>query len=217
MEELRNKVFLVKLPKEVFDYLNNSSESKVGNLEVFLNKKRKNQAEYKFKFNKTTGPNNFSLTYNKTSDFFYFTDQEKKEDIKLNNIHNFGKLIIKDENESTKLIGNIFNRELNKTKEIEIKHIADKEKKYIHCKEIQLTDKKYDDKDKKEKRVQKPREEVEPQIRNMISKDPNLTVKIIADNLDIPESQVKEILKQICDLMIDGKKKKFYKLKEDEF
>ena len=211
MEELKNKVFLVKLPKEVFDYLNNSSESKVGNLEVFLNKKRKNQGEYNLKFNKSSGPKNFSLFFNKTNDFFYFNDQEKKEDIRINNIDNFGKLIIKDEDESNQLIENIFNRELNKTKEIKIS-----DKKMSH-QEIQLTDKRYADKDKKEKRVQKPREKVEPEIRKMITNEPYLTIKEIADILDIPESQVKTILNEICDLMIDVKKKKFYKLKDDDF
>ena len=211
MEELKNKVFLVKLPMEVFDYLNNSSESKVGNLEVFLNKKRKNQAEYNLKFNKSSVPKNFSLFFNKTNDFFYFNDQEKKEDIRLNNIDNFGKLIIKDENESNQLLKNISNIELNKTKEIKIS-----DKKITH-QEIQLTDRRYADKDKKEKRVQKPREKVEPEIRKMITKEPYLTVKEIADILDIPESQVKTILNEICDLMIDVKKKKFYKLKDDDF
>ena len=211
MEELKNKVFLVKLPMEVFDYLNNSSESKVGNLEVFLNKKRKNQAEYNLKFNKSSVPKNFSLFFNKTNDFFYFNDQEKKEDIRLNNIDNFGKLIIKDENESNQLLKNISNIELNKTKEIKIS-----DKKTTH-QEIQLTDRRYADKDKKEKRVQKPREKVEPEIRKMITKEPYLTVKEIADILDIPESQVKTILNEICDLMIDVKKKKFYKLKDDDF
>ena len=211
MDELKNKVFLVKLPKEIFDYLNNSSESKVGNLEVFLNKKRKNQAEYNLKFNKSSGPKNFSLFFNKTSDFFYFNDQERKEDIRINNIDNFGKLIIKDENESTQLIENIFNRELNKTREIKI---SDKK---VNHQEIQLSDRRFADKDKKEKRVQKPREKVEPVIRNMIANQPYLNVKEIADALDIPESQVKTILNEICDLMIDVKKKKFYKLKDDDF
>ena len=201
----------MKLPKEIFDYLNNSSESKVGNLEVFLNKKRKNQAEYNLKFNKSSGPKNFSLIFNKTSDFFYFNDQERKEDIRINNIDNFGKLIIKDENESTQLIENIFNRELNKTREIKI---SDKK---VNHQEIQLSDRRFADKDKKEKRVQKPREKVEPVIRNMIANQPYLNVKEIADALDIPESQVKTILNEICDLMIDVKKKKFYKLKDDDF
>ena len=211
MDELKNKVFLVKLPKEIFDYLNNSSESKVGNLEVFLNKKRKNQAEYNLKFNKSSGPKNFSLFFNKTSDFFYFNDQERKEDIRINNIDNFGKLIIKDENESTQLIENIFNRELNKTREIKI---SDKK---VNHQEIQLSDRRFADKDKKEKRVQKHREKVEPVIRNMIANQPYLNVKEIADALDIPESQVKTILNEICDLMIKKKKKKFYKLKDDDF
>ena len=51
----------------------------------------------------------------------------------------------------------------------------------------------------------------------MIANQPYLNVKEIADALDIPESQVKTILNEICDLMIDVKKKKFYKLKDDDF
>ena len=215
MDELNNKVFLVKIPKEVFEYLDNCSENKVGNLEIFLNKKRKNKPEYNLKFNKSSGPKNFSLTFNETQDFFYFTDQERKEDIKINNIDNFGKLIIKDENESTQLIENIFNREINKTREIKVKQISDKEKKYIHSKEIQLTDKKYVDKDRKEKRVRRAKEEVEVEIRDLITNNKYLNVKDIADNLNIPENQVKEILDEICILMIDEKRKRFYKLKDE--
>ena len=105
MEELKNKVFLVKVPKEIYDYLNESKDSKVRNLEVFLIK-RKNKPEYKLKFNKTTGLKNFSLFLNKTSDYFYFIDQEKKEDVKIVNIDNFGRLIVNDENEKL-LIENI--------------------------------------------------------------------------------------------------------------
>ena len=144
MEELKNKVFLVKIPKELFDYFKESSESsdsKIGELKVFLNKKRK-KPEYNFIFKKENGPNNFSLNFNKTNDYFYFYDQEKKEDMKIYNIDNFGKLIIEDKEESDKLIENIFRRESNKSKEIAVKQVKDKENKYAAAKEIQLTDKK---------------------------------------------------------------------------
>ena len=88
-------------------------------------------------------PNNFSLNFNKTYDYFYFYVQEKKEDIKINNIDNFGKLIIKEENERNKLVENIFKRESNKSKDIAVKQIKDRENKYSHSKEIELTDIKY--------------------------------------------------------------------------
>ena len=215
MEDIKNKVFLVKVPTEVLDYLNNSTESKVGNLEILLNKKRKINPEYNIKFNKTNKPNKFSFVFNKTSDFFYFTEQEKKEDMKMSNIDNFGKLIINDEMESNKLIENIFSRETNKSKEIQVKEVKDKEKKYKRGEEIQLTDKKYMDKDKKEKRVRMNENELEKYIRINIPKNKNLTPREIADKLDIPENQVKELMNRICDIMTDGKKK-FYQLKDDD-
>ena len=214
MDEIKNKVFLVKVPTEVLDYLNNSKDSTVGNLEIFLNKKRKKPA-YTIKFNKTTGPKKFSFVFNKTNDFFYFTEQDKKEDMKINNIDNFGRLIIGDEDESNKLIENIYNREANKSKEIQIKEVKNKEKKYIRGEEIQLTGSKYSGKDKKEKRVRQDEKQIENYIRENIPKNRNLTPKEIADYFEAPENQVKEILNRICDYMQDGKKK-YYQLKDDE-
>ena len=167
------------------------------------------------KFNKTQGPNSFSFFFNKTSDIFYFTEQDKKEDMNISNIDNFGKLIINDEMESNKLIENIFSRETNKSKEIQIKEVKDKEKKYKRGEEIQLTDKKYIDKDKKEKRVRMNEDELELYIRKNIPKNKYLTPKEIADKLDIPENQVKELMNKICETMTDGKKK-FYQLKDDD-
>ena len=50
----------------------------------------------------------------------------------------------------------------------------------------------------------------------MLPQNKYITPKEIADLLDIPEKQVKEILTKLCDLMTDGKKK-YYKLNEEEF
>ena len=216
MEEIKNKVFLVKVPTEVLDYLNKSEDSKVGNLEILLNKKRKLKPEYTVRFNKTSGPNKFSLIFNKNDDFFYFTEQDKKQDMKINNIDNFGRLIVNDENEGNKLIENIFTRETNKSKEIQVKEVKDKEKKYKRGEEIQLTDKKYMDKDKKEKRVRMNEADLEEYIRINIPKNKYLTPKEIADKLDIPENQVKEVMNRICETMVEGKRK-YYQLKDEDF
>ena len=219
MEDLKNKVFLVKIPKELFEYLKDSKESsdnKVGELKVFLNKKRK-KPEFNLIFNKENGPKKFSLNFNKTNDYFYFYDQEKKEDMKIYNIDNFGKLIIKDKEESDKLIENIFRRESNKSKDIAVKQVKDVENKYTPSKEIQLTDKKYVNKDKKEKRVRKDQNEVENYIIDIVSKNKYITPKEIADALDIPENQAKDTLNKLCDLYMDHTiRKKFYKLKNEE-
>ena len=219
MIELKNKVFLVKIPKEVFDFLKESEESsdkKVGNLEVFLNKKRKNNPEFNLKFNKKMCPNNFSLNFNKTYDYFYFYDQEKKEDIKINNIDNFGKLIIKDENERNKLVENIFKRESNKSKDIAVKQIKERENKYSHSKEIQLTYIKYVNQNKKEKRVRKNQLEVDNFITYIVPKKPEITAREIADELNIPENQAKETLNRLCDYYIDNNtRRRFYHLKNE--
>ena len=135
--------------------------------------------------------------------------------MKINNIDNFGRLIIGDEDESNKLIENIYNREANKSKEIQIKEVKNKEKKYIRGEEIQLNGSKYSGKDKKEKRVRQDEKQIENYIRENIPKNRNLTPKEIADYFEAPENQVKEILNRICDYMQDGKKK-YYQLKDDE-
>ena len=216
MEELKNKVFLVKTPKEVFDSLKESSDSKVGNLEIFLNKKRNNKTEFNLKFNKKNEPKNFSLSFNQTNDYFYFYEQEKKEDMKIYNIDNFGKLIVKDENESNKLIENICKRESNKSKDIVIKKVKDIENKYTPSKEIELTDKKYAFKDKKEKRVRKNQEDVNNYIIDIVQKKPEITAREIADNIDIPETQAKETLNNLCVYLFDNStRKRFYKLKNE--
>jgi len=211
-KELRNKIFLLKLPKETFDYIQNSSEDQVGNLSVLLGQKRK--PEITIKFNKPNGPKTFSLISNKTTDFFYFYDQEPKESIKINNIDNFGKLIVKDESENDQLIENIYKRETNKSNEIQIKAVSNKEKKYKPHEEIKLTGKKYVDRNKKEKRVRKEKDEAVMLIKESITKNKYLTPKEIADELDIPENQVKEILNEICERRGD-ERAKYYQLKDE--
>ncbi len=213
MEELKNKVFLVKVPTELIEFLKNSKESKVGRMEVLLNKKRKNKPEYTLRFNKESGPSKFSLNFNQNKDFFYFKDQDKKEDIKINNIDYFGKLIINDENEEKKLIENI-QKKSNKSKEIEVKIVKGNEKKYKEREEIQLTDVKYLNRDKKEKRVRIEKNKAVELIKHEIAQNNRLNAKEIADKHDIPESQVKEILNEYFDIMIDGKEK-YYQLKEE--
>jgi hypothetical protein len=211
-KELMNKIFLLKLPKETFEYMQSSSENQIGNLTVLLNQKRK--PEITIKFNKPNGPKTFSLISNKTNDFFYFYDQERKEDIKINNIDNFGKLIVKDENENDQLIENIYKRETNKSNEIQIKQVSNKEKKYKPHEEIKLTGKKYVDRNKKEKRVRKEKDEAIMCIKECIQKNNYATPKEIADELDIPENQVKEILNEICERKGDDKLK-YYQLKDE--
>ena len=217
MEELKNKVFLVKIPKDVFDYLKEfkeSPESKIGNLEIFLNKKRKNKPDFNLKFNKKNGLNNFSLNFNKMNDYFYFYDQEKKEDMKLYNVDNFGKLIIKDEKECNKLIENIVKEESNKSKDIAVKRVKDIEKQIDSPKEIHLTDKKYANTDKKVRRIKKDQNEVDKYIIDNVPKNPYITAKEIADDLDIPESQAKETLKRLCEEYTEkSTRRKLYKLR----
>ena len=147
---------------------------------------------------------------------FIFMIKKKKEDIKINNIDNFGKLIIKDENERNKLVENIFKRESNKSKDIAVKQIKDRENKYSHSKEIQLTYIKYVNQNKKEKRVRKNQLEVDNFITYIVPKKPEITAREIADELNIPENQAKETLNRLCDYYIDNNtRRRFYHLKNE--
>ena len=93
------------------------------------------------------------------------------------------------------------------------KEIVDGEKVYKPANEIQLSDKKYLGRDKKEKRVRKPEMEVINIIREIVPKNKNITPKEIADIYDIPENQVKEVMAKICDRIDDGTRKGCYVLK----
>ena len=139
MEDLKNKTFLLKVPTELFEYLHSqNSNEEVGKL--YLNQKR-SKPEYIFKFSKKKDPKKFALSFDKTIDFFYFYLNEKKDESKINNIDNFGKLGFKEEEVANELIKNIFDREKNNVKTIQIKEVKDKEKRYLNQDEIQLTGK----------------------------------------------------------------------------
>ena len=140
---------------------------------------------------------------------FIFMNKKKK----IYNIDNFGKLIIKDENE---LIKNIYRRESNKSKDIAVMQVKDLENKSTPSKIIQLSDKKYINKDKKEKRVRKAQEEVDNYIIYIVPKKPEITAREIADNLDIPENQAKETLNRLCDYKVNNNtRSRFYQLKNE--
>ena len=139
MEELKNKTFLLKVRSDLFDYLKSENKhEKVGKLKVFLKKKRDKQ-EFTFVFNKEKEPKKFSLSYNNTSDFIYFENKEAKDGIKINGVDNFGNLIIKEEDKANDFLKNIYSRENNKAKEIQIKEVKDREKKYVQHEEIKLS------------------------------------------------------------------------------
>ena len=139
MEELKNKTFLLKVRADLFDYLKSENKhEKVGKLKVFLNKKR-DKPEFIFIFNKEKEPKKFSLSYNNTSNYIYFENKETKDGIKINSVDNFGNLIIKEQDKEDDFLKNIFSRENDKTKEIQIIEVKDREKKYVQHEEIKLS------------------------------------------------------------------------------
>ena len=113
MEELKNKTFLVKVRKDLFDYLKSENNfEKVGKLKVLLNKKRNepNKPEFIFHFNKENGIKDYKLVYNKTNDYIYFGDKETKEGLRVGNIDNFGNLVVNEDSVSDDLIKNAFRK-----------------------------------------------------------------------------------------------------------
>ena len=215
MEDLKNKAFLIKVPTELFEYLKTqNSNEEIGKL--YLNKKRASP-EYIFRFGKKKDPKKFSLSFNKTEDFFYFFLKDKKDESTINNIENFGRLIINEEKEANELIKNIFDREKQSVKTILVKEVKDRELRTINKDEIQLTGRQFQ-KDKKEKKTRMEDEnELTEIIKKEVIKDKNITPKIISDNYNISEAQIKGIMDRICDKYDAGNRKVYYQLKDTEF
>ena len=214
MEELENKTFLIKVRRELFEYLKSENKhEKVGKLKLFLNKKR-NKPEFIFHFNKKEEPKTFSLSYNKTNDFIYFGDKETKEGFKIGNVDNFGNLIINKEEIADELIKDAYNLEKNKN-EIKVRVVTDGEKRYVPHEEIKLSGNQFISKDKKEKRVRIENEKLIAFIKVEVKKNSYITTSQISDKYNVPEAQVKELMDKICDKVVGANKKYSYTLKTD--
>ena len=212
MEEFKNKTFLLKIRSDLFDYLSTQNEhEKAGKLKVFLNKKT-NRPEYIFQFNKEKEPKKFSLVFDKTDNFIYFEDKEK--DGKISNIDFFGNLIISDEDKANEFVKNIFAKENDKSKEIQIKDVKDRELKYVKHEEIPLIGKPMN-RDKKDKKVRIEDEELIEIVKKEVKNKDSITPAEISDRYNVPENQVKTIMEKICDKTPGRKRKFFYKLKEE--
>ena len=130
MEKFKNKVFLVKIPNDIFDGLNKSSpNTKIGDLKIV---KGKCKPEFNLQFE---NGNNCSLIFDDNFDNFYFNELEKAEDMKINNIDYYGKLIIKDEN---KFIENIINN--NKSNDKKVDDAENIKRKSAHSNVIEIKD-----------------------------------------------------------------------------
>ena len=214
MEELENKTFLIKVRRELFEYLKSENKhEKVGKLKLFLNKKR-NKPELIFEFNKKEEPKTFFLSYNKTNDFIYFGDKETKEGFKIGNVDNFGNLIINKEEIADELIKDAYNLEKNKN-EIKVREVTDGEKRYVQHEEIKLSGNQFISKDKKEKRVRIENEKLIAFIKEEVKKNSYITTSQISDKYNVPEAQVKELMDKICDKVVGANKKYSYTLKTD--
>ena len=214
MEELKNKTFLIKVRKDLFDYLiSENKHEKVGKLKVFLNKKR-NMPEFIFTFNKKEDQKSFSLTYNKTDNFIYFGDKETKEGFKIGNVDNFGNLIANEDQMAGELIKATYNDEKNK-REIQIRKVEDGEKRYVQHEEFKLSINPLPGKDKKDKKIRMDNEKLKDYIKEEVKKDGYITPSMISGKYNVPEAQAKEIMEKICDKTVESNRKYFYKLKHD--
>jgi len=219
MEELKDKTYIIKVPNEIFKYLNDNKGKEIGKLQI-------SQGEMKMKFaidkdsSKKSSENDntpklpeFTLINRKTDDYFYFSEQVKKEeDLKLNKIHNFSKLILPREEESNQFIQKLTEQEMKKTKPIQIIPVKDIQNK-INIENQKKTgfEKDYGN-NKKDKRVRKDDRIVEEDLKEILRKGGKNHIKEMANTLDVPDGQVKEILKKIADEKTEGKRK-YYVLK----
>ena len=217
MEELKDKTFLIKVRSELFEYLKSENKhEKVGKLKIFLDKKR-NRPVFKFQFNKKTKPTDFVLSYDNVKDFIYFDTnktKETKDGLKFNSIDNFGNLVLQKEEDEKALIKNMFDKEKNKTKDIQIKEVKDGEKIYVQHDEIKLSGKQFQEKDKRDKKLRIDDEKLKAIVKGEVKKDEYITPAQISDKYEVPETQVKEILSKVCDKYQGEHRKYYYKIKD---
>ena len=214
MEEFKNKTFLLKIRSDLFEYLSSQNKhEKVGKLKIFLSKKT-NRPECIFHFNKENGIKNFSLKYDKVDNFIYFEDKDSKDNTKISSVDNFGNLLIAEEDEADEFVKGIYAKENDKSREIQIKQVEEREEKKYKQEEIKLSGR--PNRDKKEKKVRIDDDELTEYIKKEVRGNQNITPMIISDKYNVPEDQVKTIMEKICNKK-PGKKKRFiYELKEDE-
>ena len=207
MENLKDKVFLLKVPSVVYNEMINQKD--LGHIDIipYPNSSNFKNPKIELYLNEKFPAKNFTINYNPTN--YFFTFKEKKGKLsKVKKIDYFGSCIAKDDNASDNIVKQLKN-EIN-GKSVSVKRVIGNQK--INFDDYDI---KNDKKVEKERRTRIDKNELKLKIFNLFSEKNYLTNKEIANQLQQPDSYLKEVLNEICDYISSGANKGCYVLKSD--
>lgn len=224
MDNLENKLWLVKVPEIIYRQIvtRSNKKSEFGSLDIF---EIKDKINYKILANIEGEENDNSCTFDldyqivDNSNLFAFSNHEKPRCVNI-----LGKFIASDEKLSDILTQNVRKEEDNNKPSIMLEKsrarpqtqglIKLSEYQYIATNDSR--EKALIQRNRKEKNLKKTRKdkgELQSEIFQLFSEKKYWTKKELVSKLDQPENYLKEVLLEICNYIKSGPKKSCYELK----
>jgi hypothetical protein len=217
MEDLKDKIWIVKVPELVYNNILKSREKNIGQFDIFQTEKG---TEYKVSLNKSEA-RQFNILANETNNFFTFKD-------KVTNIREadgLGRFVSIDEVNSDKLTKIVTNEQEANKPLIAIDFAKGRQttesiiplSKFQYLATTDNWEKALSQKNRKDKNLKKTRrdkDELKTEIFDLFSEKKYWTNKELVAKLDQPENYLKEVLSEICDYIKSGPKKGCYELKK---
>jgi hypothetical protein len=217
MEDLKDKVWIVKVPELVYNNILKSREKNIGQLDIYNTEGGK---EFKATLN-SSDARHFNVLVNESTNLFTFKD-------KVTNIRQADALcrfVSIDETHSDKLTKIVMNEEEANKPLIAIDFAKGRQttesiiplSKFQYLATTDNWEKALSQKNRKDKNLKKTRrnkDELKTEIFDLFSEKKYWTNKELVAKLDQPENYLKEVLSEICDYIKSGPKKGCYELKK---
>jgi hypothetical protein len=207
MEYFKDKVWLLKIPKSVYEEI--LKEKEIGIIDIIPNTNKTKQPNIFCHLTNNYTAKNFKINFEDSKNYYYF--KEKSKPSQLKKINYFGRFLAQNEDVSDNIMKDLIEKEEKKisyTENYSINKLEDvlgvRNNKKIN------KDKK---KEEKVKRIRRNEDEIKKEIFDMFDKTPYLNSKNIAKYLEQPDTFIKEILGEICDYINHGSNKGMYMLK----
>jgi len=219
MDDLKEKVWIVKVPEIVYNNILKSKEKNIGNMEVY-NYNNSNTKSFKINLNNTEAKH-FNLMLSETNNFFTFKDKVNV----LRSADGLGRFVSTDEFNSDKLTKIVMEEQEQNKQLIAIDTAKGRQttesiiplSKYQYIATTDNWEKAISQKNRKDKNLKKTRrdkEELKSEIFDLFSDKKYWTNKELVAKLDQPENYLKEVLGEICNYIKSGPKKGCYELKQ---
>ena len=208
MEYFKDKVWLLKIPKSVYEEI--LKEKEIGIIDIIPNTtvKTKQPNIFCHLTNKYTAKN-FKINFEESKNYYYF--KEKSKPSQLRKINYFGRFLAQNEDVSDNIMKDLIEKEEKKISYTE-NYSINKLEDVLGVRNNKKLNKEKK-KEEKVKRIRRNEDEIKKEIFDMFDKTPYLNSKNIAKYLEQPDAFIKEILGEICDYINHGPNKGMYMLK----